>query len=100
MNRNILLASVLFTTLLSACEVRSFPFVTEGDDPNNPGEKGVFLETAHPIKFPDAVESATQKKMEIPDALLHMMKAAKTSVKIKPSFDSLKEFLINQSAID
>ena len=40
MNRNILIASVLFTTVLSACEVRSFPFVTEGDDPNNPGDKG------------------------------------------------------------
>ncbi len=67
---------------------------------NNPALKGIFLETAHPIKFPDAVETATQKKMEIPEAMLPMMRAVKTSVKIKPSFDLLKEFLLNKSTID
>ena len=64
------------------------------------GLKGIFLETAHPIKFPDAVEKTIQKKMEIPEAILHIMKAAKTSVKIKPEYDLLKEFLMNKSAID
>ena len=67
---------------------------------NNPGLKGIFLETAHPIKFPDAVESATQKKMEIPEAMLPMMNAVKKSVKIRPSYDLLKEYLLQTSAVD
>ena len=67
---------------------------------NHPALKGIFLETAHPIKFPAAVESATRKKMEIPEAMQPMMNAVKTSVKIKPSFDLLKEFLMNKSTID
>ena len=67
---------------------------------NNPGLKGIFLETAHPIKFPDAVESATQKKMEIPEAMLPMMNAVKKSVKIRPSYYLLKEYLLQTSAVD
>ena len=67
---------------------------------NNPGLKGIFLETAHPIKFPDAVESATQKKMEIPEAMLPMMNAVKKSKKIRPSYDLLKEYLLQTSAVD
>jgi threonine synthase len=67
---------------------------------DHPYEKGLFLETAHPIKFPDAVEKATGKKMEIPEILQDIMNAGKTSFKIKPGYTLLKEFLMNQSAID
>ncbi len=30
-------------------------------------EKGIFLETAHPVKFPEAVESCIGKPIEIPE---------------------------------
>ena len=28
----------------------------------HPGRRGIFLETAHPVKFPDAVEKSNRKK--------------------------------------
>lgn len=61
----------------------------------NPGDKGIFLETAHPVKFPDAVEAATGQKTLIPLSLQEMMQKEKRSVLIKPSFDALKEFLMS-----
>ncbi len=36
---------------------------------DHPGEKGIFLETAHPVKFYDAVEEETGEKVELPDAI-------------------------------
>jgi len=32
----------------------------------NPGKKGLFLETAHPVKFPETVEQVIGKAIEIP----------------------------------
>ncbi len=34
-----------------------------------PEQKGIFLETAHPVKFPEAVEKVSGKKIEIPPSL-------------------------------
>ncbi|MGZ8550073.1 MAG: threonine synthase, partial [Chitinophagaceae bacterium] len=39
----------------------------------NPSSKGIFLETAHPVKFPDAVEKAAGKKIEVPSAISAIM---------------------------
>ena len=35
----------------------------------HPDRKGIFLETAHPVKFPDAVEKATANKIDIPSSI-------------------------------
>ncbi len=56
--------------------------------------KGIFLETAHPVKFPDAVESATNKPIEIPHSLASIMKAKKASVVIEADYSSFKDFLL------
>ncbi|MEO7394348.1 MAG: threonine synthase [Chitinophagaceae bacterium] len=62
----------------------------------NTGLKGIFLETAHPVKFPDAVEAATSKSMEIPDSLALIMKTEKVSIKINADYIQLKEFLLKR----
>ena len=62
----------------------------------NENEKGIFLETAHPVKFPEAVEKSIERKIEIPAELQSMMEAEKKSIKIKADYISLKEILLNR----
>ncbi len=61
----------------------------------HPGRKGIFLETAHPVKFPAAVEKATTKKIEIPPSLSSLMKIEKQSRKMNASYESFKNFLLD-----
>lgn len=56
--------------------------------------KGIFLETAHPVKFPDAVESSTGKPVAIPASVKDIMDKEKQSVVIKPEYQELKSFLL------
>ncbi|HEX6848517.1 MAG TPA: threonine synthase [Chitinophagaceae bacterium] len=58
-------------------------------------KKGLFLETAHPVKFPDAVEKATQMKIEIPSSITSIMKMEKKSIKMNASYESFKNFLLD-----
>ena len=58
-------------------------------------EQGVFLETAHPAKFLDTVESIIKKPIEIPNKLQAFMKGKKQSLSMDKSFDSFKSYLLN-----
>jgi len=60
----------------------------------HPGKKGIFLETAHPVKFPEAVEGITGKPVQIPLSLQSLMDNKKQSIIIRPVFDQLKEYLV------
>ena len=60
----------------------------------NKNQKGVILETAHPIKFPDAVKAAIDLDLEIPDSLKGLMKSEKISIQINNNFAALKDFLM------
>ncbi len=60
----------------------------------NQGKKGIFLETAHPVKFPDAVEKMTGKGLAIPSSIRSIMEIEKKSSVIKPEFGELKEYLL------
>ena len=60
----------------------------------NENQKGFILETAHPIKFPDAVKTAIGLDLEVPDHLKYLMKREKVSTQIKNNFAALKEFLM------
>lgn len=62
---------------------------------DHPGEVGIFLETAHPVKFPQAVEAATGQKVELPSSLANLMKEEKQSVLIENDFDKLKQYLLS-----
>ena len=61
----------------------------------HPRRKGIFLETAHPVKFPDAVEEATSTKINMPSPLSSIMEAEKKSVKMKGSYELFKNFLLD-----
>lgn len=63
----------------------------------NPEEKGFILETAHPVKFPEAVEEAIHVKIKIPESLEGLMNQEKKTVKINPDFKELKRFLLNKN---
>ncbi|MGD0583837.1 MAG: threonine synthase [Bacteroidales bacterium] len=56
---------------------------------------GIFLETAHPSKFESDVESATGRKVIIPDSLNDLLRAEGRSVKINASFMELKRLLLH-----
>ena len=60
---------------------------------NNPDVYGVFLGTAHPVKFLDVVEKTIKTKVSIPPQIEEIMgrKTEKTSIS---SYRELKEFLI------
>ncbi len=60
-----------------------------------PGECGVFLETAHPAKFKDVVESITGQDVEIPARLAAFMQGEKQSIEMSRHFADFKEFLMN-----
>jgi len=61
----------------------------------HPQRKGIFLETAHPVKFPDAVEKATATKIKMPSSLSSIMKAEKMSIKMTASYELFKNFLLD-----
>jgi threonine synthase len=60
----------------------------------NPSEKGIFLETAHPVKFPDAVEKVTGKKIELPLSIKDIMNQEKKSTNLKAEYIELKNYLL------
>lgn len=62
----------------------------------NPGKKGFILGTAHPVKFPDAVEKAINTSIEIPESLNDLMKKEKKTVEINSDFEELKRFLLHK----
>lgn len=61
---------------------------------------GVFLETAHPVKFLDVVEETLNHKVEIPQRLKDFMKKEKKSIKISKDYQGFKNFLINKNNED
>jgi threonine synthase len=59
------------------------------------GSKGFFLETAHPVKFPNAVEAIIGHTLEIPAPVKYLLDKKKKSVKIEPAFQQLKDYLLS-----
>lgn len=60
----------------------------------HPGEKGIFLETAHPVKFPEAVESVIGMPVEIPVSLQPLLQQQKKSSLLPAEYQAVKEFLL------
>jgi threonine synthase len=60
----------------------------------HPDNSGIFLETAHPVKFPDAVELHTGAKIDIPASVKDIMKSKKVSTVMKPEYAALKDYLM------
>lgn len=59
-----------------------------------PTHKGIFLETAHPVKFYDVVEPVIGEKVPIPAAIEHILQLEKKSTVIDADYELLKAFLL------
>lgn len=62
---------------------------------NNPIEKGIVLETAHPVKFYDVVEPVIGEVVPIPEPVQQQLLLEKKSTKIAAEVDLLKRFLLS-----
>ena len=62
---------------------------------NHPDTYGIFLETAHPVKFLDVVQETIPEKLQIPLQIQKVMGREKKSIHIK-TYDELKTFLVNR----
>jgi threonine synthase len=61
---------------------------------SHPDIQGVFMETAHPVKFLDVVEQTLKQKVEIPKQIQEIMDK-KSTKKLVKSYEDLKSTLIN-----
>ena len=66
------------------------------EDQLQPGEIGIFCETAHPAKFKETVDSVLNIDLPIPDRLANFMKGRKQSIALSRDFPAFKQFLMQQ----
>jgi threonine synthase len=59
----------------------------------HPGGKGIFLETAHPVKFADVVEQAIGISPELPPAVQQLAQRPKQATPIPVVYEALRSFL-------
>ena len=57
---------------------------------------GIFLETAHPVKFPETVEAVTHSKITIPESVEYLFDQRKQSINMNASFDDFKEWMMKK----
>ena len=57
-------------------------------------DKGIFLETAHPVKFYDVVEPVIKEKIPLPGSVQSIINKKKESVLMPAEFGELKNFLL------
>ncbi len=65
-------------------------------DQLQPGEVGVFCETAHPAKFKEKVDAILSSDIEIPQRLQEFMKGTKQSISMTKDFASFKAYLLSE----
>ncbi|WP_205512214.1 threonine synthase [Longitalea arenae] len=58
------------------------------------GDKGIFLETAHPVKFYDVVEPVIGEQVPVPASIEDQLKLSKKSHVMPPEYAALKEALL------
>lgn len=58
--------------------------------------QGIFLATAHPVKFYDIVEPALQISVPIPDSLATLLQCPKVAHLLPPDYAALRRFLLSQ----
>ncbi|KAA6316444.1 Threonine synthase [termite gut metagenome] len=65
------------------------------EDVLQPGQTGVFLETAHPAKFLETVEAIIGSNVEIPAKLQEFMKGEKRTLPMPKEFAAFKQYLLH-----
>jgi threonine synthase len=63
---------------------------TKGTD-----KKALILETAHPVKFPEVVERAIHKKIEIPASVQFLLDKQKVAIPMQANFEAFKAWMLN-----
>jgi len=63
---------------------------------NHPGQKGIFLETAHPVKFPDVVEESIGQKLPIPEEVKPLFEKEKKSILLEADYEVFKEWMMGR----
>jgi threonine synthase len=58
-------------------------------------QKGIFLETAHPVKFYDVVEPVIGEKIPVPASVQTLLNKEKQSVRMGTKYEEFKEYLMN-----
>lgn len=56
-------------------------------------QKGMFLETAHPVKFYDVVEPVLNKAIELPEVVKDIIELPKKSTAVNASYEELRAYL-------
>ena len=64
---------------------------------DHPSYCGIFLETAHPSKFLDVIESVILDKVPVPDRLASLAGKEKVATWLENDYDSLKDYLLNKN---
>jgi len=62
----------------------------------NPNTHGVFLETAHPIKFRDTVEESLKMTLDIPEQIQHILDKTPKKTALK-DYDAFKTYLLQRA---
>jgi threonine synthase len=60
----------------------------------HPGDSGIFLETAHPVKFYDVVEPVIGEKIPLPAAVQALLDKNRNPVRLEADFAGLKHYLL------
>ena len=60
----------------------------------NPEIQGVFLETAHPVKFLDVVEDSISRKIELPEGISELIQKKKQAIEIK-NYPEFKKYMMD-----
>ncbi len=63
---------------------------------DNASDKGIFLETAHPVKFPEVVEQSTNTKIPFPESVQYLVNRQKLSVLMDAGFDGFKDWMMER----
>lgn len=64
---------------------------------DKPREKGIFLETAHPVKFYDVVEPVINAKVPMPVSVNSLLGEEKKSIKMDVNFTFLRNYLLESN---
>ena len=62
----------------------------------NPEDNGFILETAHPVKFPDVIESLLDIKIAPPEGATELNPANKSSVLLPSDYEAVKKWLLSR----
>ena len=62
----------------------------------NKNNKGVILETAHPVKFYDVIEPVINETVPVPDSIVEQIRKEKVSTKIAANADELRTYLLRK----